>query len=454
MQLRSFPTHRNATGWQAKSQFLHPCHGPFADAIRSRPGDVWGALERIPLAPSTRDIFARARAEDSDFAVPTDVVFPTELFPIQLTMACTQGPDVVSFDIDDAEALSSLRSALSGQWRDSPPGSEDIEYAQQLMQAGVLAEASPLSIDWSAPGIYRLQHASLLFRSPGATVLTDPVFVDPWIWAGSLPPIDAILISHAHGDHFSLASLMQFPRDTRIIVPRCRRASMLGDDLATLLELAGFTNVCTPPWHSSVQVEDIEVTVLPFYGEQPWVTFESPSRDLRNAGNTYRLDQGGFSSWVLIDAGHEFGHSMLEVAEHTHAELGPVDLVLSNLRTFPWHPGQIDGSGRFLFCFSLEQLADPSRWPDGRSITLGPAGLHEVLDRCGAGHFFPYAHWWHQPGSAPHLVDSQVLESSLVTEIGESARRRGRQLSTRPGRWGVGDRLHWRDGDVYCSAFV
>jgi len=66
-------------------------------------------------------------------------------------------------------------------------------------------------------------HATLLLEFGGATVLTDPNFdaalgpvalgarlrrvAPPGVALGDLPPLDAVLVTHAHVDHLSLASL-------------------------------------------------------------------------------------------------------------------------------------------------------------------------------------------------------------------------------------------------------
>ncbi len=60
-------------------------------------------------------------------------------------------------------------------------------------------------------------HATTLIHLGDATILTDPNFSDrvmllrrsraPGLHAGALPPLDAVLISHAHRDHLDFPSL-------------------------------------------------------------------------------------------------------------------------------------------------------------------------------------------------------------------------------------------------------
>jgi UDP-MurNAc hydroxylase len=76
-----------------------------------------------------------------------------------------------------------------------------------------------------------LGHASVLVELEGATCLMDPVFGDPFedgtvvscprrrIELDELPPIDILIVSHRHPDHFDLASLDRVPRAADAICP-------------------------------------------------------------------------------------------------------------------------------------------------------------------------------------------------------------------------------------------
>jgi UDP-MurNAc hydroxylase len=76
-----------------------------------------------------------------------------------------------------------------------------------------------------------LGHASVLVELRGSTCLMDPVFFDPFedgvvvscpkrvMHLDRLPPIDILIISHRHPDHFDLASLARVSRDCDAICP-------------------------------------------------------------------------------------------------------------------------------------------------------------------------------------------------------------------------------------------
>jgi beta-lactamase family protein len=426
---------------QALSEPLRQDVESLVTALRSRPGAAWDQLLSAPVSDDLRHLFARARGEDaSPFVLPSDIVFPDHRYPIEVVFTTREQ---AALTIADAEHLQMLRQVLSGEWRDQPEGGAARELAGDLQDLGVLVAPAP-ALACERPGIYRLQHASVLYRSASGTgVVVDPVagFAEPsWLSPLAITGVDAILVSHSHGDHFEPLTLMQFPRDTTIVVPDVPRTSMLCPDMAAILRDAGFTNVIAAPWFSRVRIKDVDVRVYPFYGEQPWLSFAAPVADLRNHGNTYVVEMDGCKSWLLVDSGQEHGQAMAALCETVLRDVGSVDLVMSNLRSFSWHPRQIDGSGRYLFCFPENVLSCPDAWPTG-SMTLGPGGVHELLSILEPRCFLPYAHWWHPLERTPHPVDSTHDEADLLAAVRDS----GGPLMTELRPWQVGDRLTWRD---------
>lgn len=73
-------------------------------------------------------------------------------------------------------------------------------------------------------------HASVLVQAGGINLITDPQFdswaaivprlTPPGVRFEDLPPIDYVVISHAHYDHLNIATLRRFPATTTILTPR------------------------------------------------------------------------------------------------------------------------------------------------------------------------------------------------------------------------------------------
>lgn len=403
-------------------------------------GGVAGWWRGLDIPAELSNAFERAYGDDSwGFALPPEIIFPESLWPLRI--AISAGPSRWGHSLKGAEDLAVLREAISGDWRDMDASASARRLAYRMLESGILRATEPRPIAPKTPGVYRLQHAGALIVGTQATVLVDPVGEMGSLWPdmGDLADVDAVLISHSHGDHYSLSTLMQFRRDTPIIVPRVVRGSLLARPMGDYLRAAGFTRVLEPLWGERVTIGDVVVHVTPFLGEQPWISMESPEPDLRNVGNTYLVDCCGQKLWFLVDAGQEASGSMVEVARDLRDELGGIDVVFSNLRDFFWHPRQIDGSGRYLFCFPKAFLANPRAWPFQSLLTLGPAGVADVIRASGARMFLPYAHWFQPPGQTV-MMDGEMEEAKLVEDVAA-------RVSAKGGDHFVA--LNWSIGDGY-----
>jgi UDP-MurNAc hydroxylase len=96
-------------------------------------------------------------------------------------------------------------------------------------------------------------HASLLVETAQGYCLMDPVLFDPFeggavsscpqrmVTLDELPPIEMLIISHRHPDHFDIASLARLPKDCPFFCPRdpliVYGLKRLGFERVTLLEL-------------------------------------------------------------------------------------------------------------------------------------------------------------------------------------------------------------------------
>jgi len=121
-----------------------------------------------------------------------------------------------------------------------------------------------------------LGHASMLVRTEDATVLIDPllfgvhqegtydIFPSRKLDIHELPPIDVIVVTHAHLDHFDPSSLAMLPRKVPVVVPRdsVLLGSLQGLGFEAIKPVAPFatmtlgslTLTATPPADGAVEI--------------------------------------------------------------------------------------------------------------------------------------------------------------------------------------------------------
>ena len=110
-----------------------------------------------------------------------------------------------------------------------------------------LAPFVPHPQKWSDKGLHAawLGHSSVLLKIDGFTILTDPVLgnrcgvrvgpmtvglkrmVAPALLWPQLPPIDLIVLSHAHFDHFDLPTLRRLERSGTAVVTASNTSDLL-----------------------------------------------------------------------------------------------------------------------------------------------------------------------------------------------------------------------------------
>lgn len=176
----------------------------------------------------------------------------------------------------------------------------------------------------SVPSVTWIGHATVLVQLDHVTLLTDPIWSErasPFAWLGprrsvdpplaidSLPPIDAVVVSHNHYDHLDLPTLSALAaRGTRFLVP-------LGN--GDLLRAEGIGPVEELDWWQSASVRGVTVTCVPArHWSQRWLgdTNRALWASWAAVGPTRRFYFGG-------DTGHQ--RAFADIAER----LGPFDLV-------------------------------------------------------------------------------------------------------------------------------
>ncbi|MBC7771675.1 MAG: MBL fold metallo-hydrolase [Pyrinomonadaceae bacterium] len=223
----------------------------------------------------------------------------------------------------------------------SPPlfnvhGSHPLPAEQSPPPHPILGNFNTGSDDLSAIWI---GHATVLLRIAGQTILTDPVFSNrigvslgrhtfgisrlapPAVDPASLPPIDAVLLSHAHFDHLDKPSLLRLvnPRTTVITAPRTKG-----------LIPHGFRSVVELPWEGRFRLGEIEITAM-----QPAHWGARTALDRRRGFNSYLLDSSGSTAFPP--------HRVLFAGDTAHTDSldaaggGALDLAIFGIGAYdPW----------------------------------------------------------------------------------------------------------------------
>jgi len=253
-----------------------------------------------------------------------------------------------------------------------------IQKLEQLVQIVRESHEQPLRGEPRLPemvapgetGVTFLGHSSFLLQIGGKNVLVDPVFSTrlivlrrqrrPGVLVPDLPPIDLVLVTHAHMDHLDKASLRRVIRATRrlrglapeIVVPH---------GVEDLVEWMGFSRVHGLGWWESVERQGLRVTMTPCrhwgarmfrdmhrgYGGYVIEAAEGGSQSVYHSGDTAYFD--GFTQVgarlhpdvALLPIGAYFPdhyravHTTPEEALRGFLECGAKSMIPMHFGTFP-----------------------------------------------------------------------------------------------------------------------
>ena len=152
-------------------------------------------------------------------------------------------------------------------------------------------------------GVTFIGHSSFLIQIGGLNLLVDPVFASwlivlhrirkPGVAIKHLPPIDAVLLSHAHMDHLNLPSLRRIIRRTRRLTGKAPVA-IVPWNVIDLVAPLGFASVTSLSWWQSVKLGNVEITLTP---AKHW--------GARKMTDTHR----GFGGYVIRSGARSLYHS-------------------------------------------------------------------------------------------------------------------------------------------------
>ena len=257
-------------------------------------------------------------------------------------------------------------------------------------------------------GLTFIGHSSFLLQIDGRKVLIDPVFSKrlillrrqrhPGVLVEKLPPIDLVLLTHAHMDHLDLTSLRRIVRATRRLTGRAPEV-VVPRGVEDLVESLGFSHIHQLEWWEETKVQGLKVTMTPckHWGARMF-------RDMHRGYGGYVVEGGGQSVYhsgdtAYFDGFREIGrrlnpnvallpigayfpdsyrsvHTSPEEALRAFVELGAEQMV-------PMHYGT--------FRLGREPMDEPLKRLEAEASRLNIKGRVKVLDEGETVHLFSAA---------------------------------------------------------------
>ncbi len=317
------------------------------------------------------------------------------------------------------------------------------------------------------PGIYRKEHACVVISSGTTQIIVDPVFIAARGTPTKIPwkrpnhnlgaPVDAILITHSHLDHWNLPSLLatKMYKNGKVIVPWVPKENVNTCDYSSQLKNIGAQHK-VGRWGETYKVGNIEIDILPFYGEQASAKLSIADKNLRNWGNCYRVNTPQFSALLLVDSGKDPEGNMLQVVEKSVKQKGPVDFVLSCMREFasPFIP---IGLSSYILSLSFSQLKELSNDFHKNKLefsTAGPEGIVQICKAAKARGYMPYAQGYVGEGIPIPFDDwgpSRGGEKEAMSDLSKKLKKA--KSKTKSIEWNPGDRIYLKGKAIARQKF-
>jgi L-ascorbate metabolism protein UlaG (beta-lactamase superfamily) len=231
------------------------------------------------------------------------------------------------------------------------------------------------------PRVSLVGHTSLLLQSARTTIVTDPI---SWPELGSPPEafdvprlaLDSICITHAHWDHCNLDTLLLLDKRAQVIIPRASTATAFNPPIAPVLRRLGFQNLReVSPWET-LQIGDVEMTVVPFFGEE-----DEPGAKVDHYTYVFRMP--GLTLYGGVDGYRDSLGDMCEEFSRVRRDFQPSVAFLPISRMiYRYEHGSVNGFCRYVDTTLLDRDIQ---------YTAGPEEAADWVERLGVSTVSPYA---------------------------------------------------------------
>ena len=161
----------------------------------------------------------------------------------------------------------------------------------------------PILTKFGQLGVTFIGHSSFFVQIGGLNVVIDPNFAKwifvlkrlrrPGVRIGELPPIDVVLVSHAHFDHLHRPSLRAIARHSRRVGGRAPLI-VVPEHVGDLVSDLGFRKIIEMKWWEELRVGNVSITHTP---ANHW-----GARIIRDMHR-------GFGGFVLKSSNHSLYHA-------------------------------------------------------------------------------------------------------------------------------------------------
>ncbi|MEN3941523.1 MBL fold metallo-hydrolase [Prosthecobacter sp. SYSU 5D2] len=269
----------------------------------------------------------------------------------------------------------------------------NLQFLGEILIPTLLSARTPRRIIDGVPlvgdkeiGVTWLGHAGFFAQIAGVNLLIDPNWAmwhgpikrihHPSIWASDLPPIDLVLVTHAHYDHLHMPSLRRVARGQPIIVPT---------GVGSIVKKAGFGQIIELNTWQRAKFRDLHIMLTP---ARHW--------GARMIHDTHR----GFGGYLITSPTRSLFHcgdsSMFDGFEEI-GKRADIDLALMPIGAY---------------------LA-----PSGRPVHMNPEEALEAFDMLGARHMIPMHHNTFPLGGEPlHEPEERLAKAALTRQIQDKVR--------------------------------